>query len=145
MAAKQSAEAVWEHDLLHGSGHVRGLSGAIPSVPLSWSTRTENAPGKSSPEELLAAALAGCYSMALANTLAKGGTPPDRVTVTATSTFDKVGDAWRVTTMDLRVRAKVPKLEAAGLQAAADAAAKNCPISKALAGNVEIRAVAELE
>ncbi|HYK93043.1 MAG TPA: OsmC family peroxiredoxin [Thermoplasmata archaeon] len=139
MAAKRTAHAVWQNDLLHGSGHVEGTSGALPRVAVSWSSRTEASGGKSSPEELLAAAHAACYSMALSNTLAKQGKPPTSLDIRATCTFDKVGDGWSVTTMDLEVVGSVPGIEAAQFQEAAKSASVNCPISRALKGNVEVR------
>lgn len=139
MAAQRTAHAVWESDLLHGHGTVQGTTGALPSMPVSWSARTEAAGGKTSPEELLAAAYASCYSMALSNILAKQGKPPAKLEVTATCTFDKVGDGWGVTTMEVSVVGSVPGLDAAGFTEATTAASTGCPISKALKGNVQIR------
>jgi lipoyl-dependent peroxiredoxin len=144
MAAKRTAEAVWEKDLLHGSGSVKGTSGALPSVPVSWSSRTEASAGKSSPEELLAAAHAACYSMALSAGLGRLQKPPERLNVRATATFDKVGDGWKVTTMQLEVEGKVPGISAADFDTAAHAAAQGCPISAALKGNVEVSVTAKL-
>lgn len=144
MAAQRKAEATWEHDLLHGSGRVKVAGGALGEARISWSARTESLDGKTSPEELLAAAHASCFAMALSNTLAKAQTPPDSVHVTATCTFDKVGDAWAVTTMELDVEGKVPGSDAAKFEAAAKAASEGCPISKALHGNVQIRVKAHL-
>ena len=144
MAAKRTAEAHWEHDLLHGSGRVKGHSGVLPEMGISWSARTEEPGGKTSPEELLAAAHAACYSMAFSNTLAKLGKAPEKVHVTAACTFDKVGDGWSVTTMELEVEAKVPGIDPAQFQESAKSAAANCPISRALKGNVEVRVHARL-
>ena len=144
MAAKRTAEAVWEHDLLHGSGTVRGTSGALPSMGVSWSSRTEAPAGKTSPEELLAAAHAACYSMALSAGLGRMQKPPERLDVRATATFDKVGDGWKVTTMELEVTGKVPGISAAEFDTAAKAAAQGCPISNALKGNVAISVQAKL-
>jgi len=141
MATQRRAKAVWEHDLLHGSGHVQGESGALPSVPVSWSSRTELAQGRTSPEELLAAAHASCFSMALASGLTKQQHPPERLDVTATATFEKVGESWTVTTMDLEVVGKVPGITADAFAQAAKAASEGCPISRALKGNVAIRVV----
>jgi lipoyl-dependent peroxiredoxin len=145
MAAKRSAEAVWEHDLAKGSGRVKGLSGGLPETSVSWAARTEASGGKTSPEELLAAAHAACFSMALAAGLGRGGTPPERLNVKATVTFDKVGEAWKVTTSELEVHGKVPGLSAEKFAAAASAASTGCPISGALHGNVAITVVAKLE
>ncbi len=144
MAAKRTAEAVWEHDLLHGSGTVKGTSGALPSMGVSWSARTEAPGGKTSPEELLAAAHAACYSMALSAGLGRMQKPPERLDVRATATFDKVGDAWKVTTMELQVTGKVPGISPAEFESAAQAAGQGCPISGALKGNVVVSVQATL-
>lgn len=144
MAVVRVAEAVWEHDLLHGSGQVTGASGALPRLGISWSARTEASGGKTSPEELLAAAHASCFAMAFSSGLAKLQKPADRLDVKATCTFDKVGDSWTVTTMDLEVKGKVPGIAAAQFEEAAKAASVGCPISRALKGNVEVRVRASL-
>lgn len=144
MAAKRTAIAVWEHDLIHGQGTVKGTSGALGEVPVSWASRTEAPGGKTSPEELLAAAHASCYSMALSAGLGRMQKPPEKLTVSATATFDKVGDGWKVTTMDLEVTGKVPGISAAEFEQAAKAAGQGCPISGALKGNVAITVHAKL-
>ncbi len=144
MAAKRAAEAVWEHDLLHGHGTVKGTSGALGELAVSWSARTEASGGKTSPEELLAAAHAACFSMALSAGLGRMQKPPERLNVTATATFDKVGDAWKVTTMELNVVGKVPGISLAEFENAAKAAGAGCPISGALKGNVAITVQARL-
>ncbi|MCI4358205.1 MAG: OsmC family peroxiredoxin [Thermoplasmata archaeon] len=144
MAAKRSATAVWENDLLKGHGQVKSASGAFGDLPVSWAARTESSGGKTSPEELLAAAHAACYSMALSAGLGRKQKPPQRLTVTATCTFDKVGDGWKVTTMELDVTGQVPGLTPAEFTEAAEAAKVGCPISGALKGNVEIRLKAQL-
>jgi lipoyl-dependent peroxiredoxin len=144
MAAKRTAEAVWEHDLLHGHGTVKGTSGALGELAVSWAARTEAPGGKTSPEELLAAAHASCFSMALSAGLARMQKPPERLNVRATATFDKVGDAWKVTTMELNVVGKVPGITAAEFESAAKAASEGCPISGALKGNVAISLQAKL-
>jgi osmotically inducible protein OsmC len=145
MAAKRTAHAVWEHDLLHGHGTVKGTGGVLNEVPVSWAARTEAPSGTTSPEELLAAAHAACYSMALSGALARMQKPPERLSVDATATFDKVGEGWRVTTMELRVVGRVPGLTPAEFDTAAKAAAQGCPISMALKGNVVISTDARLE
>jgi lipoyl-dependent peroxiredoxin len=144
MAATRTAQATWEHDLLRGQGTVQGTSGALPSMPVSWSARTEASGGKTSPEELLAAAHAACFSMALSGGLGRLQKPPERLEVRAAATFDKVGEAWRVTTMDLNVTGKVPGITLAEFEAAAQAAGQGCPISNALKGNVAITVHAKL-
>ncbi len=144
MAATRTAQAVWEHDLLRGHGSVKGTSGALPSMEISWSARTEASGGKTSPEELLAAAHAACFSMALSAGLGRMQKPPEKLSVQATATFDKVGDAWRVTTMELQVTGTVPGLTAAEFETAAQGAGQNCPISAALKGNVAVTVHAKL-
>jgi len=144
MAAKRTAQAVWDHDLIHGQGTVKGTSGALPEVPVSWASRTEAPGGKTSPEELLAAAHASCFSMALSAGLGRMQKPPEKLNVSATATFDKVGDAWKVTTMELEVTGNVPGITQAQFEEAAKAARQGCPISAALKGNVAISVRAKL-
>ncbi|MCI4366780.1 MAG: OsmC family peroxiredoxin [Thermoplasmata archaeon] len=145
MAVHRTAKAVWELDLLKGHGRVAGISGGLPETAVSWAARTEGSGGKTSPEELLAAAHASCYSMALSGTLGRAGTPPERLQVTADATFDKVADAWTVTTMKLSVVGKVPNSTQAKFEEAAKIASETCPISRALKGNVQIEHEARLE
>jgi osmotically inducible protein OsmC len=145
MTAVRTAEVVWEKDLLTGRGSVRIRSGALPEFPVTWASRTEAPGGKTSPEELLAAAHASCYAMALSATLARRHMPPERLNVTAQCTFDKVGDNFKVTTMELTVQGKVPGLERSAFQEVAQAAEKGCPISNAIRNNVEIRLTAKLD
>lgn len=144
MAAKRTAQAVWEHDLLRGHGTVKGTSGAFGPLAVSWSARTEASEGKTSPEELLAAAHAACYSMALSAALGRMQKPPERLDVSATATFDKLGEGWKVTTMEISVVGKVPGLSAADFASAAQATGENCPISAAIKGNVAISVNARL-
>ncbi len=139
MAATRQARAVWTGDLMSGSGEVSAVSsGKFGALPLSWAARTEAPGGKTSPEELLAAAHASCFCMALSNGLAKGGTPPTRLECTATVTFDRVGDGWGVTASALEVRGTVPGIDAESFAKAAEAARDGCPISRALKGNVKL-------
>ena len=146
MAAQRKAEAVWEGDLLSGKGMVDMASGAIPEFAVTWASRTEQpAAGKTSPEELLAAAHASCYAMAFSATLARNRTPPKKLAVTATSTFDKVGDGWKVTKMELNVVGNVPGLDQEKFAELAKAGEKGCPISNALRNNVEITVTSSLE
>jgi lipoyl-dependent peroxiredoxin len=144
MAATRTANAVWEHDLLHGRGTVRGTSGALGEMAVSWSARTEASGGKTSPEELLAAAQAACFSMALSGALGRMQKPPERLEVSAAATFDKVGDGWKVTRMDITVTGKVPGITETEFEAAAQGAGQGCPISGALKGNVAISVRAKL-
>ncbi|HEV8516004.1 MAG TPA: OsmC family peroxiredoxin [Candidatus Limnocylindrales bacterium] len=145
MAAVRRAEATWEGDLTTGSGRVSAASsGTFTDLPVSWASRTETPDGRTSPEELLAAAHAACFSMALSNGLAKAGTPPQRLEVSAEVTFEKVGEAWKVVSSALRVRGTVPGADEAGFRQAAESARDGCPISKTLAGNVELTVEAKL-
>lgn len=145
MAALRRADAVWEGDLLTGRGTVKVGTGVFPEFPVTWAARTEEPGGKTSPEELLAAAHASCYAMALSSTLAKRGTPPKRLNVTAVCTLDKVEGAWKVTTMELTVRGNVPGLDQAKFENAAQAGEKGCPISNAIRNNVKIKLTAKLD
>ena len=141
---QRTASVVWEKDLLKGSGTVTTGSGAFHQFPVTWASRTEASGGKTSPEELLAAAHASCYAMALSATLARKGTPPEHLEVTAVCSFEKVGDGWKVTTSELSVKGKVPGLDANAFEETAKAAEKGCPISNAIRNNVEIRLSASL-
>ncbi len=142
--AERSATSVWEGDLAHGSGLLTSGSGALGELPVTWASRTERSDGKTSPEELIAAAHASCFSMALSNGLTQAGTPPTKLTVSSNVTLDRVNDAPTVTSSVLTVTGQVAGLDQAGFAAAATDAGKNCPISRALAG-VEITVNATLE
>src|SRR6266542_2316546 len=146
MAAVRRAEATWQGDLIEGSGQTTAVSSkAFSSLPVSWAARTEESGGKTSPEELVAAAHASCFAMAFSGGLGRAGTPPERLDVSATVTFDKVGEGWKVVSSALTVRGKVPGIDADGFKKAADAAKDGCPISQALKGNVELSVEATLE
>ena len=146
MAATRRASAVWEGALLSGSGTVSaGTSGKFSDLPVSWGSRTEAPAGKTSPEELLAAAHASCFLMALSNNLAKAGTPADRLEASADVTFDKLNGGWGVVSSALTVRGQVPNADDEAFRAAAEAAKEGCPISKALKGNVELTVDAALQ
>jgi osmotically inducible protein OsmC len=146
MAAVRTATVTWNGNLASGSGTVSaGTSGRFTDLPVSWASRTEDAAGRTSPEELLAAAHASCFAMQFSSTLAKAGTPPDHVHVEAEVTFDKVGDAWGVVSSRLMVLGTVPGVSETDFAAAAADAKENCPISRALRGNVELSVDATLE
>ena len=145
MAAKSTAEAVWEGDLPHGHGRVKGTSGGLAESSVSWAARTGTESGLTTPEELLAAAHASCFSMALSAGLGRMQKPPQRLTVRATATFDKVGDGWKVTSMEITVVGKVPGVTASEFEAAARAAGEGCPISGVMKGNVAVSVRASLE
>jgi osmotically inducible protein OsmC len=145
MAATREARAVWNGDLMSGTGMVSALSsGKFSDLPVSWSARTEAPGGKSSPEELLAAAHASCFAMALSAGLARAGTPPKRLDVRSRVTFDKVGDNWTVVSSDLEVKGEVPGADGAKFAQAAEGAKDNCPVSRALKGNVKLSVKATL-
>lgn len=140
MAATRSAHAVWEGDLLKGSGVVSLDSSGLGSYDVSWPARTEEPNGKTSPEELIAAAHSSCFNMAFSNILAKAGNPPARLETKADVTFVP---GTGITTSHLTVRGEVPGLDADQFQSLAEDAKKNCPVSQALTG-VTITLTAEL-
>jgi osmotically inducible protein OsmC len=135
MALDSTASTRWEGDLFNGSGTTTLSSGAAGPLTVDWKARSEESGGKTSPEELIAAAHASCYCMALSNGLAKAGTPPTSLDVTATATFVP---GTGITGMKLVLSADVPGLDADGLREAAEAAKDGCPVSQALKGNVPI-------
>lgn len=143
--AERRASSVWEGNLTEGRGRVKLGSGALDEFPVTWASRTERSNGMTSPEELIAAAEAACFSMALSNDLAKQGNTPERVSVAATCTLDRIDGKLKVTTMDLEVTGRVPGIDQEAFQAAAENTARNCPVSGAIAGNVDIRVQATLE
>jgi osmotically inducible protein OsmC len=136
--AERRARTTWRGDLASGSGTTEFDSGAIPPQEVSWSARTEESDGKTSPEELLAGAHATCLSMALSHALAEAGTPATELTVEAVASFERGDDGFAITTMKLTVRGSGEGLDEEGFRAAAEQAKANCPVSKALAGNVEV-------
>ncbi|MDQ3930002.1 MAG: OsmC family peroxiredoxin [Chloroflexota bacterium] len=143
--AERRANAVWEGNLNEGKGRVQVGSGALDEFPVTWASRTERSDGKTSPEELIAAAEAACFSMALSNDLAKQGNTAERISVAATCTLDRIEGKLTVTTMDLEVTGRVPGIDQEAFQAAAENTSRNCPVSRALVGNVDIRVQATLE
>ena len=142
---QRRAGAVWEGSLAQGSGVVTlTSSGAAGPVPVTWASRTERSNGKTSPEELVAAAHASCYCMALSGGLADAGTPPERLEVSATVTFAQIEGGWKVGSSALTVKGTVPGVDEATFKAAAEAAKDGCPISGALKGNVDLSVEATL-
>src|SRR4051794_19393188 len=132
MAATSSATTVWEGDLAHGSGTTAPDSGAFASVEVTWASRTSRSAGKTSPEELLAAAHAACYCMALSHELGEAGTPPDRLEATASVEFEPgVGGK----SSHIVVTGRVPRVDEGAFARAAPAAREGRPISGALKGN----------
>ena len=142
--AERTALTAWEGDLGQGAGAINSGSGALMNLPVTWASRTERSEGRTSPEELIAAAHSSCFSMALAHGLAEAGHAPERLQVQSTVTLDEVDGAPTVTTSALTVTGRVPGIDDMQFIQAATEAAKNCPVSRALAG-VEISVEASLE
>jgi lipoyl-dependent peroxiredoxin len=137
MATEKTAHATWEGTLAEGSGRVSFGSGAVADLPVTWKDRAEGGEG-TSPEELIAGGHAACVLMALAAGLARAGTPPVRLESEATTTFDKVGEGFGITQIELRIRGQVDGIDEQAFRQAAEGAKENCPVSQALKGNVEI-------
>lgn len=136
MATDRTVSATWNGSLLEGSGTIHEAgSGAFGPLPVSWTSRAEEANGKTSPEELLAAAHAACFAMALSSGLAKAGTPADQLDTSATVTFQPGEGIIRIA---LTVRGRVPGIDAETFVAMAADAKAGCPVSKALAAVPEI-------
>ena len=146
MAAIRRANVTWNGDLMSGSGEVSAeTSKAFSDLPVSWASRTESADGRTSPEELVAAAHASCFAMASSHELGSAGNPPQRLEVSAEVTFDNVDGGFKVVSSALTVRGQVEGLDQAGFAKAAEAAKDGCPISQALKGNVELSVDATLD
>jgi lipoyl-dependent peroxiredoxin len=146
MSVSRSANATWRGNLFEGSGTVSSAtSPRLAGLPISWDARTADAQGMTGPEELLAAAHASCFSMALSNTLAKAGFTAEQLDVNATVVADKRDAGWTVLSSHLVVSGRVPGADQAAFAQAADTAKDGCPISRALKGNVELSVEATLE
>lgn len=142
--AESSAEVVWEGDLAHGTGRVTVGSGAFPEFPVTWASRTARTGGRTSPEELIAAAHASCFSMALSHGLAEAGTPPERLKVSAVASLNSTDAGLRIDSVTLEVWGRVPGVDFLAFAKAAEDAKAGCPVSQALTG-VEITLKAYLE
>ena len=143
--APRRADAVWQGSLAQGSGEVSLMtSGAAGPLPVTWASRTERSNGKTSPEELVAAAHASCYSMALSHILGEAGTPPEKLAVSVTVTFKEIEGGWKTGSSEITVKGWVPGLDETAFKEAAADAKDGCPISGALKGNVELSVQAEL-
>jgi len=138
MAIERRAHATWDGDLRSGSGRFDVGSGAIGGQEVTFASRFEDSGGKTSPEELIAAAHATCLSMALANGLAQAGHPPTRLDTDAVAILDQRESGFRITSMRLTVRGQVDGIDEDAFRAAAEEAKVGCPVSNALVGNVEI-------
>jgi osmotically inducible protein OsmC len=141
--AKRTGEARWEGSLQEGKGTMR-LAGGAYEGQYSFGSRFEEGPG-TNPEELIAGAHAGCFSMALAGELGKAGYEPESVETTAGVHIDKVGDGFGITRIELRTRARVPGIDREEFDRLVQAAKEGCPVSRALAAVESIEAEAELE
>lgn len=143
-AQKRTANITWNGGLLDGSGTIVSVtSGAISNLPVSWKSRAEEPGGATSPEELIAAANASCFAMALSAGLARDGHAPELLEISATCTLTLDGGP-KITSMDIHVRGKVPGIDQATFAAAAEGAGQNCPVSTVLKQALEIRTTAEL-
>jgi lipoyl-dependent peroxiredoxin len=142
--AERRANVVWRGNLFEGSGTFDLVSSeAAQDMPVTWASRAEHPNGKTSPEELIAAAHASCYAMALSNTLAEQGNEPEELRISAVCTFDV--DQLKVTTMVIDVHGRVLGLDAEGFSSATEQAEQVCPVSNALRGNVDIQVNASLD
>jgi lipoyl-dependent peroxiredoxin len=139
---ERNARIEWEGDLGSGSGNVSGGSGALNELPVTWASRVEDPGGKTSPEEMIAAAHASCYAMSFSNVLSEKGSVPERLTVSASCYFDD--GQLKITAVDLDVQGQVSGMDQSGFESAANEAEQACPVSNALRGNVEIRVNATL-
>jgi osmotically inducible protein OsmC len=142
MAQQRSADVVWEGNLARGRGTIQGGTGVLRDLEITQPTRFGDADGHTSPEELIAAALAGCFAMYLSGVLTKADSPPERLEARAVVTLDTVDGAPRITTIDLSVVGHVPGIDDETFQAAARQAEQGCPVSNAL--NAEIKLDARL-
>jgi osmotically inducible protein OsmC len=136
---------VWEGNLARGHGTIQGGTGALRDLEMSLPTRVGDPEGKTSPEELVAAAHAGCFAMSLSGVLTRAGTPPTRLDATALVTVDEVEGSHRIVSSDLTVVGHVADIDEAAFQEAAHAAEQSCTISNALRASAEIRLDARLE
>jgi lipoyl-dependent peroxiredoxin len=139
----KTANVTWNGDLMSGSGTIDSVgSGAISGLGVTWKNRAEASEG-TSPEELIAAANAACFAMALSHGLAQAGNAAEKLEVTAKCTFN-LDNGPKITSMDLHVRGSVPGMDQDAFQQAAEGAGNNCPVSTALKGNVAYSVTAEL-
>ncbi|MBV8429885.1 MAG: OsmC family peroxiredoxin [Solirubrobacterales bacterium] len=132
--AERSASTDWQGDLAHGTGRLNFDSGALAESEVTWASRTQRSDGKTSPEELLAAAHASCFAMALSHELTESGHAPEALDVKAKVALDQRDGAPTVTTSQLTVTGRVPGIDQAAFEQAAANAGQNCPVSRALAG-----------
>ena len=143
MATHRTAEVTWQGSLIEGSGTIDlTTSGVVAPLPMTWASRAEDPEGRTSPEDLLAAAHASCFAMALSGALAEAGYPPDELRTSATVTFVP---GTGITKSALTVQARVPNIDEGAFREAAEGAKAGCPVSQALAGVPEVTLDARLE
>ena len=136
---ERSATAQWRGDLRSGKGEITTVSNALNKTPYSFATRFENTPG-TNPEELIAAAHAGCFTMALSANISKAGFKPTTLETTAKVTLDKEGEGFKISSSHLTVHAVVPGLDQSVFLKYAEEAEKNCPVSKVLNAKITMEA-----
>jgi osmotically inducible protein OsmC len=141
----RSASVNWEGNLARGQGEIAGQSGALADLPYTLATRIGNPEGKTSPEELVAAAVGGCFTMSLAGELTQAGTPPERLDVSAVCTVDEVEGRHLVTAVELSVRGRVAGIDAETFERVADEAEQGCTMAALVRGSAEIRVETTLE
>lgn len=139
---QRKASAIWKGGLKDGKGSVSSASGVLTNTPYSFTTRFENTPG-TNPEELIAAAHAACFSMALSAQLGAANLTPSSIETSATLTMEKLDAGWTITAVHLDVVGRVPSADAAAFQKAADNAKSGCPVSKVLKANITMNAKLE--
>lgn len=141
---ERTANAVWRGGFKDGSGIVSTSSGVLSNVSYSFATRFESQPG-TNPEELIAAAHAGCFSMALAAQLDSKGLKPEHIDTSATLTLEQQGDKWTISAVHLRVSARVPGADPIAFEKAAQQAKRGCPVSRVLRSKITMEAILEAE
>jgi osmotically inducible protein OsmC len=141
---ERNAKVLWEGSLRDGSGLLSVGSGAVPEQRVTFSARTEQPEGMTSPEELLAGAHAICYAMVLSNMLSQDGKVPKQLEVSAMCTLDRIDGALKITHMTLNVVGDVPGIDEAAFKEVAQEGEKKCPVSNAIRGNVEVSVDARL-
>jgi lipoyl-dependent peroxiredoxin len=144
-AIQRSSNVVWEGTIARGAGRLSAHSGAFTALPVTVASRFGEPEGKTSPEELIAAAHATCFTMALGSVLAGEHTPPERLAVDAVITLEEVDGTYTITSSELEVAGRVAGIDQAAFERAAREAEQTCPVSRALAGSVEIRTHTHLE
>jgi osmotically inducible protein OsmC len=143
---QRSAGVTWEGNVARGSGEISGATGAFSDLPYSLATRIEKPDGKTSPEELLAAAHAACFTMSLASELSSAGSPPDHLDVHATVTLDQVEDgSHRIVASELLARARVKEIDSETLERRARSASAGCPLTKLIEASATVTVTATLE